>query len=51
MATGHFQRPSRTPDDTSDLVRVNVEVRDRSSTGTIIRTISRESRHFWFTFT
>ncbi|KAH9019985.1 hypothetical protein EDB85DRAFT_543216 [Lactarius pseudohatsudake] len=30
-------RPSRTPDDTSDLVRVNVQVRDGSATGNVIR--------------
>jgi len=33
-------RPSRTPDGTSDLVRVNVEIRDRSLAGTIIGTFS-----------
>lgn len=30
-------RPSRTPDDASDLVRVNVQVRDGSATGNVIR--------------
>ena len=36
-----LQRPSRNLDGTSDLVRVNVEVRDGEPTGTIIRTFSR----------
>ncbi|KAI9451742.1 hypothetical protein BJY52DRAFT_84591 [Lactarius psammicola] len=30
-------RPSRTPDATSDLVRVNVQVRDGSATGNVLR--------------
>ncbi|KAH9975206.1 hypothetical protein BJV74DRAFT_180899 [Russula compacta] len=33
-------RPSRTPDDTSNLVRVNVKVCDRSPAGTVIKVFS-----------